>query len=105
MWADRHQEIELALGRLHPGNGDVEIAGRAAPELFLRRLVAFDIGRAADVVALQSATLQRAQQSGVVSLAIGADDAGFQRLRGKAGRVNQKTAVQVKMVPALRYRT
>ena len=52
---DGHEEIELAFGRLHLGNVDVEVADRVALELLLGRLVAFDIGQAGDAVALQAA--------------------------------------------------
>ena len=47
--------MELAFLGPDLGDVDVEVADRIGLELLLRRLVAFDIGQAADAVALQTA--------------------------------------------------
>ena len=52
---DGDEEIELAFGGLHLGDVDMEVADRVALELLLGRLVALDLGQAADAVALQTA--------------------------------------------------
>jgi len=66
---NRYKEIQLAFGRLHLGNVDVEVADRVGLErssendsldrflilLNLRLLVTLDIGQAADAMALQAA--------------------------------------------------
>src|SRR4051812_41510935 len=49
---DRHEEVELSLGGLHFGDVDVEEADRIRPELFLCRLVAFDLSKTADPMPL-----------------------------------------------------
>ncbi len=52
---DCHEEAQLALGGLHLGNVDVEVAYRVGLELALRFLVAGHLGQPADPVALQTA--------------------------------------------------
>ena len=52
---DGDEHVQLALLGPHLGDVDVEVADRIGLELLLRRLVAFDIGQAADAVALQTA--------------------------------------------------
>jgi hypothetical protein len=51
---DRHEQAQFALGRLNFGNVDVEIADRVGLELALWRLVANDLGQAADAMALEA---------------------------------------------------
>src|SRR3954449_11154838 len=51
---DRHEEVELSLGGLHFGDVDVEEADRIGLELFLCRLVAFDLSKTADPMPLQT---------------------------------------------------
>src|SRR4051794_24221114 len=51
---DRHEEVELSLGGLHFGHVDVEEADRIGLELFLCRLVAFDLSKTADPMPLQT---------------------------------------------------
>ena len=52
---DGHEEGEFALGRLHAGDIDVEVADRVALEPLLDGLVAFDIGETRDAMALKTA--------------------------------------------------
>ena len=51
---DGHEEIELALGRLHLGDVDVEETDRVALELRPLRLVALDVRQARDAMPLQA---------------------------------------------------
>src|SRR4051794_30422830 len=53
---DRHEEVELSLGGLHFGDVDVEEADRIRLELFLCRLVAFDLSKTADPMPFNPAT-------------------------------------------------
>ena len=55
-------EVQLAFGSLHLGDIDMKIADRIGLELLLDRLDAFDIGQAADTMALQAAMQRRACQ-------------------------------------------
>src|SRR5665213_1371517 len=52
---DGNVEVELAFGGLDLREVDVKIADRISLELFLRRLVAFDLRQSADAVALKTA--------------------------------------------------
>ena len=52
---DRHEEVQLALGSLHFGDIDVEVADRIGLELALGFLVPRHLGQAADPVPLQAA--------------------------------------------------
>jgi hypothetical protein len=52
---DGHEQVQLAFGRLHLGDVDVEIADRIGLELHLGRLVAFDFRQATDPMTLQAA--------------------------------------------------
>lgn len=52
---DPDEQAQLAFGRLHLGNVNVEVADRVGLELLLRLLVAFDIGKPADPVTAQAA--------------------------------------------------
>ena len=52
---DGDEEIELALGGLHLGDVDVEVADRIGLELLANQLVAFDLRQTADPMALQAA--------------------------------------------------
>ena len=51
---NRHKQIELALGCLHLGNVDVEVADRVALELLLDRLVAPNLWQPRDAMTLQT---------------------------------------------------
>jgi putative transposase len=59
---DRDEEIELALGGLHFGDVDVEIANRIGLKLALGRSFAFDLRQARDPMALEAAMQRRARQ-------------------------------------------
>lgn len=61
---DGHVEIELALGSLHLGDVDVEIADGVAPEGSLCCLVALDLRQATDVMALEAPVQRRASEMG-----------------------------------------
>ncbi|EGD20301.1 hypothetical protein XGA_1026 [Xanthomonas hortorum ATCC 19865] len=52
---DGHEQIELALGRLHLCNVDVEVANRITFETLLGGFVAFDFRKPRDAMALQAA--------------------------------------------------
>src|SRR3954451_10972171 len=56
---DRHEEVEFSLGGLHFGDVDVEEADRIGLELFLCRLVAFDLSKTADPMPLQTTIAMR----------------------------------------------
>jgi hypothetical protein len=51
---DAHEEKQLALGRLHLSNVDVEEANRVALELLAFGLVTFDIQQTRDAMTLQA---------------------------------------------------
>ncbi len=50
-----NEEIELAFGRLHLGNVDVEVADWIAPELRLRGFVAINVWEPTYIMPLQTA--------------------------------------------------
>lgn len=52
---DGHEQIEFALGGLHPGDVDAEITGRIVLELLLSGLFAPEIRKPGNAVALQAA--------------------------------------------------
>ncbi len=52
---DGHEQIELALGRLHLCDVDVEVANRIVLELLFGRFVALDVWQSPDAMALQAA--------------------------------------------------
>ncbi len=54
--------MQFTLGGLHLRQIDVKVSYWITLELLLRRLVAVDIGQAADPVALQAAMQRRARQ-------------------------------------------
>ena len=57
-----HEEVELALLGADLGDVDVEVADRIGLEGLLGRLVAGDLGQAADAVALQATVQGRPRQ-------------------------------------------
>jgi len=57
---DGHQQVELAFGRSHLGQVDVEEADRIGSEPFPASLVALDLGQAADAVTFQTTMKRRA---------------------------------------------
>src|SRR3954468_21469043 len=63
---DRHEEVELSLGGLHFGDVDVEEADRIRLELFLCRLVAFDLSKTADPMPLQTTMHDERVRCGIV---------------------------------------
>jgi hypothetical protein len=52
---DRHEQAQLALGRLHLGQVKVEVADRVGGEALLGGLVTIGLGQAADAMPLQAA--------------------------------------------------
>ena len=59
---DGNEEVELAFGRLHLGDVEMEVADRIALELLLARLVAVNLGQAGDAVTLKAAMQAGARQ-------------------------------------------
>lgn len=51
---DSYEQVEPALGRVHLGDVDVEVAGRISLEPRPLRLVPVHLGQSADPVALQA---------------------------------------------------